>query len=271
MPALTIFGFTMIGRMFDRTRRSPRPHSARGAANKRCYVIGDVHGRSDLLAALLETIREHNATRPERETVVVTLGDLIDRGPGSREVVELLMRPLPLAARLVCLKGNHEEILLRGLGGEPELLLEWLRHGGLECAQSYGISSGLLRGQAADVLEHNLGSAIPQEHLRFLASFADSARFGDYLLVHAGIRPGVTVEAQSPADLRWIRKGFLDNPTDHGFIVVHGHSISLEVEEAPNRIGIDTGAYKTGVLTALWLEDGERGYLQATDALLQPV
>ena len=250
-----------------RSKMQPLKRSrARGASGKRCYAVGDVHGRNDLLSRLLDLISEHNASRPARETIVVMLGDLIDRGPGSREVIEILMRPLPFAARLVCLKGNHEETLLRGLSGESELLPEWLRHGGFECARSYGVAPSMLEGVSAEVIEHNLGSAIPRAHLRFMASFADTARFGDYLFVHAGIRPGIAIEQQKTQDLRWIRRGFLDSVEDFGFTVVHGHSIALEIEEMPNRVGIDTGAYKTGTLTAMWIEDDNRGFLSASDA-----
>ena len=99
--------------------------------------------------------------------------------------------------------------------------------------------------------------AIPKEHVKFLESFDDSCRFGDYLFVHAGIRPGVELDQQRQSDLRWIRDPFLFDETDHGFVVVHGHTIRSEVEVRPNRIGIDTGAYRTGVLTALAIEGNE--------------
>jgi hypothetical protein len=145
---------------------------------------------------------------------------------------------------------------------------EWSRlaTGGRDCARSYGVDPILLDGQPEEIVEHNLANAIPRSHLAFLASLPDTARFGDYLLVHAGIRPGVDLAAQRPADLRWIRKGFLEADDDHGFLVVHGHSVALEIEKRANRVGIDTGAYRTGILTAMWIEDEEHGFLQAVGA-----
>lgn len=254
----------MITHLFAKPDRSRDGPVRRGPEGKRCYAIGDIHGRLDLLEDLFLKIGEHAASRPPRETVVVTLGDMIDRGPNAREVVERLMQPLPFNARLVCLKGNHEEMLLAGLKGDSALLRSWLATGGRDTARSYGVDPVLLDGQPDEVLEHNLAHAIPRRHLDFLEACPDTARFGDYLLVHAGIRPGLDLAAQRPADLRWIRRGFLESPAEHGFLVIHGHSVSLKVEERANRIGIDTGAYKTGILTAIWLEDDQRGLLEAT-------
>lgn len=237
----------------------------RGAPGKRCYAIGDIHGRRDLLEVLLEKIATDMDQREPRETVVVALGDLIDKGPDSRGVVELLSQPLPFRARLICLKGNHEDTLVRGLRGEPTLLGKWLKQGGLECARSYGVDARLLDTQPAEVIEHNLSAAIPRDHLLFLRSLPDTVRFGDYLLVHAGLRPGIPFADQTANDLRWIRKPFLDSTADHGVMVVHGHSVTWEVEERPNRIGIDTGAYTSGLLTALAIEDDRRWYLNSND------
>jgi serine/threonine protein phosphatase 1 len=253
----------MVGSLFRKSRAPSARPPYRGAPGKRCYAIGDIHGRLDLLDQLLSQIAAHDAGRPQRETIVVSLGDVIDRGPNSRGVLERLMQPLSFPARLVCLKGNHEDMLLRGLSGEPSLLRSWLATGGRDCARSYGVDPILLSGQNEEVLEHNLAQAIPASHLAFLRSLADYARFGDYLLVHAGIRPGIPLDAQRPADLLWIRKGFLEAEADHGLMVVHGHSVSLDIEKRPNRTGIDTGAYRSGILTAIWIEDGEHGFLQA--------
>jgi len=252
----------MMASLFGRAKETPR-RAHRGGAGKRCYAIGDVHGRLDLLDQLFAQIAAHNAERPQRDVIIVMLGDIIDRGPDSRGVIERLREGAPFPARLLCLKGNHEEMLVRGLSGEPDQLQRWLDYGGYACAQSYGVEIGALFGQSSDILEHVLGSAIPASHIRFLDSFIDSIRFGDYLFAHAGVRPGVSLEAQASQDLRWIRQGFLESTADHGFMVVHGHSITLDVEERANRIGIDTGAYRTGILTTMWIEDGQRGYLQA--------
>jgi serine/threonine protein phosphatase 1 len=159
--------------------------------------------------------------------------------------------------------GNHEEVLLRLLSGERGILDSWLRFGGAECLGSYGVEPQSMRAmQEAEALAV-VKRAVPDKHRKFIADFADTLRFGDFLFVHAGIRPSVDLTMQSQSDLRWIRQPFLDDESDHGFIVVHGHTIGEEVVERPNRIGIDTGAYRSGILTALVLEGSERRYLKA--------
>jgi serine/threonine protein phosphatase 1 len=149
-------------------------------------------------------------------------------------------------------------VLLRILGGDAELITKWRWFGGSECLESYGIDPAQFEHVTDDEALSIVREAIPKEHVDFLESFADSCRFGDYLFVHAGIRPGIELDQQSQSDLRWIREPFLLDESDHGFVVVHGHTISPEVQERPNRIGIDTGAYRTGILTALAIENGDR-------------
>ena len=232
----------------------------------RVYAVGDVHGRDDLLGDLLGQIEADFAAHPVREATIVFLGDLIDRGADSAAVVERLRSYRPVGMRTEYLIGNHEEVLLRILEGEGGLVADWLRFGGAECARSYGLSASrlgkLMQGQAVEALR----SAIPPEHQSFLASFADTLRAGDYLFVHAGIRPGVALAEQAQADLRWIRDPFLEHQTRHELMIVHGHTINPQVDERIGRIGIDTGAYKHGVLTALVLEGADRGLLQSTGA-----
>ena len=160
--------------------------------------------------------------------------------------------------------GNHEEVLLRILEGESGLIQKWCWFGGRECIASYGAdAAGFDRLGEQEALEQ-VRALVPREHVEFLESFADSCRFGDYLIVHAGIRPGVEFEQQSQEDLRWIRAPFLNHAGDHGFTVVHGHTIVPEVVETENRIAIDTGAYRSGRLTALVIDGRERRYLIAT-------
>jgi serine/threonine protein phosphatase 1 len=228
----------------------------------RAYAVGDVHGRLDLLDDILERIAADDSARPSAETTIVFLGDLIDRGPQSAEVVERLRTWHPAFAKAVFLMGNHEEVLLRIMAGEIDILADWLRFGGAECARSYGIDPVDLECREPAAALRLLRRAIPKEHLKFLSGFVDTASFGKYLFVHAGIRPGVPLARQAAQDLRWIRGLFLDDDTDHGRIVVHGHTISEAVEEKPNRIGLDTGACWTGVLTAVGLEGNERWFLQ---------
>ena len=249
---------TFFSRMFGGDSAKPPP---RGAEGYRAYAVGDVHGRLDLLDRLLATIEDDIAGRPRAQNLVVFLGDLIDRGPQSAGVIERLRTWQPSDASPIFLCGNHEEVLLRVLAGEPGVLGDWLRFGGAECLASYGLFPALLEVQSEQDALAEIKAAIPAEHQAFIADFADTFRFGDYLFVHAGIRPGVEIAAQSRQDLRWIREQFLDDSTDHGLVVVHGHTISASVEERPNRVGVDTGAYRTGRLTAIAIEGAQRWFL----------
>ena len=242
--------------MFNFTpRRGQGPEGPRG---HRAYVVGDVHGRLDLLEHLLAKIHADLQRRPARKALLVFVGDLIDRGPSSAQVVERLRTYRREGVRSVFLLGNHEEVLLRILDGDQSLIASWLKFGGLQCLQSYGVTLAKLRRRPPDELIEIVRAAVPTAHVEFLQSFVDSCRFGDYLFVHAGIRPGIELEQQRQSDLRWIREPFLFDESDHGFVVVHGHTIRDEVDQQPNRIGIDTGAYRTGVLTALVIDGPER-------------
>ena len=228
----------------------------------RVYAVGDVHGRLDLLDDALSRIEADIDSRAGAQNIIVFLGDLIDRGPSSAQVIERVRTYRRPAVRTVFLSGNHEEVLLRLLRGESRFLRDWLSFGGAQCARSYGISSTALKrmdpGQAVEVLRQK----IPGHDQAFLKSFVDTFRIGSYLFVHAGVRPGVPLSDQTQADLRWIRRPFLENDDDHGFVVVHGHTIAEQVDVRANRIGLDTGAYRSGVLTAMGLEGRERWFLQ---------
>jgi serine/threonine protein phosphatase 1 len=248
-----------------RSRRTAKTGPS-GPAGSRAYAIGDIHGRLDLLEQLLATVERDNARRGPARTFLVFLGDLVDRGPDSRGVIERLLKRPPRFARPIFLAGNHEEAFQRVLAGETSIVPSWLLYGGRECAQSYGITGGWLLNATPASVVHEVARAVPREHQDFLASFGDTFRFGDYLFVHAGIRPGVPIEEQVPDDLRWIREGFLEDNSDHGVVVVHGHTIVEAVEELPNRIGIDTGAYRTGTLTAIGLEGEKRWFLETSQA-----
>ena len=235
-----------------------REQGPAGARGYRAYAVGDIHGRVDLLEHLLAKIHADLQHRPAPKTLLVFVGDLVDRGPSSAQVIERLRCYRRDGVRPVFLLGNHEEVLLRIIAGDSSVVESWLKFGGLQCLQSYGVTLASIRGRSAEQVVEIVRASVPPEHVEFLESFADSCRFGDYLFVHAGIRPGVEVDQQSQADLRWIREPFLFDETDHGFVVVHGHTITDEVDERPNRIGIDTGAYRSGVLTALAIEGTER-------------
>ena len=249
----------MLRRLF-----SSRSTSAfQGPEGSRAYAIGDIHGRFDLLLALLARIEADNARRGPAKTWLVFLGDLVDRGPDSRGVVEHLATRPPAFARTVFLKGNHEEFLLSVLEGDDSLVQHWLAYGGTECAESYGLTTGWMLNSTPHGIMERLQAQVPPDHVRFLREMHDSFRFGDYLFVHAGIRPGVPLDRQQSRDLRWIREGFLDDRTEHGVMVVHGHTIVETPEQHPNRIALDTGAYRSGVLTAIGIERGERWFLEA--------
>lgn len=241
-----------------------------GARGYRAYVVGDIHGRLDLLDRLLGDIQREIAESPPRQTLLVFLGDLIDRGPNSAQVIERLRNYRADGIRTVFLLGNHEEVLLRILDGDTSLIESWLRFGGAECLKSYAVDPRHVADLSDEAAIEEIRHAIPATHQEFLRSFVDTCRFGDYLFVHAGIRPGVPIDRQLQSDLRWIREPFLFDETDHGCVVVHGHTISPMVEERANRIGIDTGAYRTGVLTALAIEDERRWYL-STNAMAEAV
>lgn len=241
--------------------RKPEPRLPDGY---RLYAIGDIHGRDDLLADLLGTIEEDSRSRPPAKQIIVFLGDLVDRGPASASVVERLRNYRPADARVVCLAGNHEEVLLRILDGDIQLVSDWLRFGGAECLRSYGVDPAVLQGISPEDALDVIRSAIPATHVKFLRGFDDTFQAGDYLFVHAGIRPGVPISEQARTDLRWIREPFLTDRSDHGLVVVHGHTVRQQIEECGNRIGIDTGAYRFGVLTALGLEGSDRWFLQAS-------
>ena len=241
-----------------------------GPPEWRAYVVGDVHGRLDLLEDLLAKIHAELQHHPALHTLLVFVGDLIDRGPCSAHVIERLRTYHREGIEPVFILGNHEEVLLRILEGDAQLIGDWRCFGGSECLQSYGLDPDELAFLADEDALARVRNAIPKNHVEFLESFVSSRRFGDYLFVHAGIRPGIPLDQQSEFDLRWIREPFLRDNTDHGFVVVHGHTISRNVEERTNRIGIDTGAYRTGVLTALAIEGQSRWLLATQQSEAEP-
>ena len=234
------------------------------------YAIGDLHGCLDLLQDMQRLIAEDADRRAASRRIVVYLGDYISRGADSRGVVERVCEWLPPGFERITLKGNHEDLLLRFLGGEVDTGRHWLDYGGIEAMAAYGvmIADSLARDDATLLeLRAGLEAALPAEHLDFLRGLRISHRAGDYFFVHGGVRPGVPLETQSARDCMWIRKTFLDSEVDHGAVVVHGHSISAAPELRHNRIGIDTGAYRSGVLTCLVLEGGHRELLQTGTAV----
>jgi serine/threonine protein phosphatase 1 len=240
------------------------PEAPRPPANSRLYAIGDIHGRLDLLRALRRTVARDAARYGGRRTVVY-LGDYIDRGPESAQVLDELLRPLP-GFRQVFLLGNHEAMLL-DFHGDAMAGPVWFRNGGLATLQSYGIEAeedpdGRWDRAELKRLRSDLRRRLSRPHLDFLRSLKLHFRAGDYLFVHAGIKPGVALADQAREHLLWIREPFLESTQDHGMVVVHGHSIRPAVEICPNRIGVDTGAFESGRLSCVILGRGGVRVLQ---------
>ncbi len=227
---------------------------------KRIYAVGDIHGRADLLSELLARIDDDLNAHPAVGVLQVFLGDYIDRGPSSRQVIDLLLERLR-QHDVVLLKGNHEDYLLRFLDN-PSVLADWWRIGGLNTVMSYGITPSRWNDPRS---EHEmavaLNNSIPDNHRRFLRGLALSFTCGDFFFVHAGVRPGVPLTSQSEHDMLWIRDEFLLHEEDFGKVVVHGHTPTPRPEVRSNRINIDTGAYATGQLTCLVLDDDGMRFL----------
>jgi serine/threonine protein phosphatase 1 len=230
-------------------------------AGLRLYAVGDIHGRSDLLDELATRIAGDLADAPAR-AVTIFLGDYVDRGPASAAVVERLSRG-DFPTSICALRGNHEEVLLRFL--EDETVLEnWRDFGGLETLHSYGVNvADVMRGQGYDVAQRNFIQRLPDHHERFLRETRLSAAYGDYFFCHAGVKPNVPFDAQSPGDLLWIRDEFLRCQGPLEKVVVHGHTPVPRPDNRPHRINVDTGAYASSLLTALALEGEQRRFLFA--------
>jgi serine/threonine protein phosphatase 1 len=246
--------------LFGAAERAPRASLPEGT---RAYAVGDIHGRADLFAALARAIDADDAARGTADSRVVLLGDLIDRGPDSAGVIRLA-RQWQARRKLHVLMGNHEEMLLDALESE-EVLRHFLRYGGKETLLSYPVDpAAYTRAELGEVMAM-MHAAIPGQDLDFIRGFENSLALGDYLFVHAGIDPDLPVDGQRPSDLRWIREPFLSHAASFGPIVVHGHTISQAAELRPNRIGIDTGAWRSGRLTALGLEGTARWLIEAIE------
>ena len=230
---------------------------------QRIYAIGDIHGRLDLFEALIDAIEADDARRGRANTTIILLGDLIDRGPDSAGVVRRA-RKWRKERHVRILGGNHEDMFLRSFD-ERDVLRHFIRHGGKETLLSYGVTRKDYRGSTLDELQALMNEYVPEKHRRFVEGFEDAVLVGDYLFVHAGIRPGVALDEQTQHDMRWIREPFLGHKKAHGPVVVHGHTISDDPEDLGNRIGLDTGAFRSGRLTAIVLEGTERTYIEARE------
>ncbi|MDR3517707.1 MAG: metallophosphoesterase family protein [Azospirillaceae bacterium] len=254
--------------ILDRFRPHPRaPHAAPGPRvpdGLRVYAIGDIHGCLDLLDRLHARIESDAAGLPAgTDKLLIYLGDYVDRGPRSRQVVECLMAGPPPGFRAVYLRGNHEDYLIRFLT-DLSVGSSWWRFGGLETLASYGVDLSMVTPVAEKLRrgQQSLKLLLPPAHRAFLTALPLSVVVGDYFFCHAGVRPGVALAAQDVDDLLWIRDDFLNCNDDLGKIVVHGHTVSHYPDVRGNRIGIDTGACFTGHLTCLVLERNTARFLQ---------
>ncbi|MHA7819279.1 MAG: metallophosphoesterase family protein [Erythrobacter sp.] len=245
--------------MFKPRPKSPLPKVPEGT---RWYVIGDIHGRRDLFEAMIDAIEADDQQRSSAESHVVLLGDLVDRGPDSAGVVKKA-RKWQKKRSVRILAGNHEEMML-GAFEKPEVLRHFLKHGGRETILSYGLSKKQFNSMTLDELFEMLPSLISQSERDYIADFEEIIIAGDYLFVHAGIDPNLPLDQQNRRDMLWIRDRFLNHEGPLDKVVVHGHTIFERVMDCGNRIGIDTGAFRSGVLTALVLEADQRRVIQVS-------
>jgi len=243
-----------------------RQDKSRTTNGCRIYAIGDVHGCFSLLVQLLQQIERDQSDRPAMETHVVMLGDYIDRGPQSRDVCELLQAMAP-SPYFHCLRGNHEQVMLDVLDGNAMALQHWLQFGGVEALLSWGIAPELIEQAQHDLdseawLIEAFRQAVAPEMIAWMRGLPSLHLHGDYLFVHAGIRPKKPLDEQHDDDLLWIREPFLSSSARHPWCVVHGHSQSEQIDIQNYRIGIDTGAYRTGVLSAIGIEEDQHWTIQ---------
>jgi serine/threonine protein phosphatase 1 len=226
------------------------------------YAVGDIHGSAGALDRLHALIAADAENRSARRRVVVHLGDYVDRGPSTREVLDRLAGGGPSAFEVVNLKGNHDAWFLRFLD-DPDAGPDWLANGGQATLLSYGVRPrpDLPAAQRMEAIRTELTRRLPRAHRRVLEEARLHHVEGDYLFVHAGVRPRIRLAAQSADDLLWIRDAFLESSEDHGHVVVHGHTVVDRPQIHGNRIAVDTGAYATGRLSAVVLHGSEKRFL----------
>jgi serine/threonine protein phosphatase 1 len=229
---------------------SSRSVNASAPSDTRIYAVGDIHGRADLLSEIIARIDDDIRRRPIAHAIEIYLGDYVDRGPQSKTVIDLLTVRL-VANGAVCLRGNHEAVM-EGFLQDPTILEYWLPLGGMQTLASYGIE--LHENETAFSLHRRFLDAFPRAHELFMQCLRNQFSCGDFLFVHAGIRPGVPLDDQDPNDLIWIRDEFLDDTRSHKRFIVHGHTPVPHPEIRSNRINIDTAAWRTGALTCVAIE-----------------
>lgn len=258
----------MISTLFRRRPKVAAPAEPAVPPGMVVWAVGDVHGRLDLLRPLIEAILADARASPADRKLVVFLGDYVDRGPDSRGVIRLLAGLSPAqGVEWRFLKGNHEQAMLDFLD-DPSAGPRWCEYGGDSALRSWGLRVPDLahRTEAWARVAADLRHRLTVLETAFLGNLELSVAVGDYFFAHAGARPGVALDRQAPEDLMWIRRPFLDSRAAFERVIVHGHTPTAEVHADRRRIGIDTKAYESGVLTALRLEGRESLVLQATGA-----
>ena len=230
--------------------------AARVPSGRRVYAVGDIHGRADLLIRLMQDLREDSARGEyEGRPILIFLGDYVDRGFQSKEVIDVLLSDIVSPFETYFLKGNHEAAMIQFLT-DPSIGPRWAEYGGAETLVSYGVQPPRTRTSVEDWMQASeaLNGALPPEHLHFLSNLDLSVRVGDYLFVHAGVRPGVPLDQQTEQDLLWIREEFLTDRRPLDAVIVHGHTPEPKPYHDRRRVGLDTGAYLSGRLTAARFE-----------------
>lgn len=251
-----------IRQLFGSTSKTD-PRLPRVPDGQRFYVIGDIHGRLDLFDALIEAIEADDKAANAADTHMILLGDLVDRGANSAGVVKRT-REWQETRNVRILAGNHEDMFMESFE-KPDILRHFLKHGGRETILSYGISKAQFDAMTLDDLFDALPSIVPKAERDYIESFEEKIVAGDYLFVHAGIDPEVAIADQKRSDMLWIRDRFLNHKGALEKVVVHGHTIFDDVVNLGNRIGIDTGAFRSGVLTALVLEGDTQRVLKSVE------
>ena len=229
--------------------------SSSTVANDRVYAVGDVHGRLDLFRQLLNQVEADARSQANRPSRIILLGDLIDRGPQSSQMLEFARAmQLQNRGRVVVLCGNHEDMLIASADGNADAQRLWLANGGDATLKSYGLDLPAFIRLSPEERGRALRDAVGLETLRWLKALPSAYRTAEYFFCHAGVRPGIALDEQRREDLLWIRREFLESSDSHGAVIVHGHSETQEVEVRPNRINVDTSAYRSGELTAVGLQ-----------------
>ena len=236
---------------------------ARTPDDMRIYAIGDSHGCLDELKALDQMISDDLLARPVERHKIIFLGDYVDRGPASAGCLQYLLERRASDSNVVCLKGNHEDKMVEFLANPIKLVDSFLTYGGDALAASYGVNAPSLP-VSDDVMQKfctSLQAAVPAHHLDFIDSLLSHVILGDYMFVHAGIRPNVPLDEQTAHDMMWVRREFIPHTELHEKVIVHGHTPHRKPEVMANRINVDTLCYDTGNLTAVVLEGNEHRFL----------